>query len=394
MGIAVAILASAPLSPGAAVDRTSAADIPAFLDSYAAGDHAKALDPLDRLQRDAIIDFRGQLTGSAGVAWIAREPAAQIRRALVAAAFALEAEVRFAERGYWSAARGDPSCPGRCVIEWACTQLRARGAPDEAERVWMLATVALAGGVRNWTFLWSPITAPRPRTRVQGHVLHAFERFPDEPRLRLARAMAIASRHAVMDEMEAPREGERTSPVRRRFDPAGGSASRVVVTPPLVDIEALLRPNSDYAKQEMAALAADPTIGADARMRLAYLHLQSGAFESADAEAVAAAGATTDADIRYLAHFIAGQAAQARGEVSSAEAHYRSALDERPRAQSATLALAALVHARGDANAAYDLLAASQDARPPAPDPWRMFMYGDFPRLPALIAELRRLVSS
>lgn len=393
MGIAVAMLASAPLTPGAAADRTSAADIPAFLDSYAAGDHAKALDPLDRLQRDAIIDFRGQLTGSAGVAWIAREPAAQIRRALVAAAFALEAEVRFAERGYWSAARGDPSCPGRCVIEWACTQLRARGAPDEAERVWMLATVALAGGVRNWTFLWSPITAPRPRTRVQGHVVHALDRFPDEPRLHLARAMALASRHAVMSEMEAPRTGTRSGPANR-FGSTGQTASRVTVTPPIAGLEDLLRPNSDYPKQEMAALGTDPVIGAEARMRLAYLHLQSGAYESAGVEAASAAAATTDADIAYLAHVIAGQAAQARGEVSSAEAHYRSALDERPRAQSATLALAALVHARGDANAAYDLLAASQDARPPAPDPWRMFMYGDFPRLPALIAELRRLVSS
>jgi hypothetical protein len=257
----------------------------------------------------------------------------------------------------------------------------------------MLATVALAGGVRNWTFLLSPITAPRPRTRVQGHVIHALERFPDEPRLHLARAMAIASRHLVMEEMDAPRAGERTGPVRPRFEPAGANASRIV-TPSIVGIEELLRPSSAYAKQELAALAADSTVGAEARMRLAYLHLQSGAYESAGTEAAAAASTSTDGDIRYLAHFIAGQAAQTRGELSSAESHYRSALEARPRAQSATLALAALVHARGDANAAYALVAVAQEPRPPAaPDPWRAFMYGDFPRLPMLIAELRRLVA-
>jgi hypothetical protein len=400
-GMTIFLAAVLLIVPAFMAATTPAPDLPALLDAYASGDHGTALVPLDRLKRDEIIEFRKQLVGaverpdrSAGAAWIAQDPAAQARRALVAAAFALEAEVGFAERGYWSASGGDPSCPGRCVVEWACTQLRARGAPDEAERVWMLATVALAGGVRNWTFLLSPITAPQPRTRVQGHVIHALERFPDEPRLRLARAMAIASRHLVMEEMDAPRAGERTGPVRPRFEPAGANPSRIVVTPSIVGIEELLRPSSEYAKQELAALAADSTVGAEARMRLAYLHLQSGAYESAGTEAAAAASTSADADLRYLAHFIAGQAAQTRGELSSAESHYRSALAARPRAQSATLALAALVHSRGDANAAYDLVAGSQAApSPAASDPWRGFMYGDFPRLPMLIAELRRLVA-
>ena len=45
---------------------------------------------------------------------------------------------------------------------------------------------------------------------------------------------------------------------------------------------------------------------------------------------------------------------------------------------------------RGDGEAAYALIAQSpfgDDA------PWRLFLYGDFPRLPRLIAELRRGVT-
>ena len=81
------------------------------------------------------------------------------------------------------------------------------------------------------------------------------------------------------------------------------------------------------------------------------------------------------------------------GELSVAEAQYQSALDARPGAQSASLALAALLHLRGDANGAYDVMASAERARSADADPWRSFMYGDFPRLPALLAELRKLVA-
>ena len=81
------------------------------------------------------------------------------------------------------------------------------------------------------------------------------------------------------------------------------------------------------------------------------------------------------------------------GELAAAETEYRAALEARPRAQSATLALAALMYGRGDANTAYALTAVSIEAQPPAPDPWRQFMYGDFPRLPGLIAEMRKAIA-
>jgi hypothetical protein len=253
----------------------------------------------------------------------------------------------------------------------------------------MLASIALAGGVRNWTFLVSPLTPPRPRTRVQGHLQHVLERFPNEPRAHLARAMAIASRHAVMSEMAAPRAGQRTLPV-------AGRMPNIVITGPGSPpdyLEDMLRPNTDYARGELSRLIEDPAIGAEARMRLAYLDLQSRDYELAVKDARAAAEGSANPDVKYLAHYLAGQALQAIGDLPAAESHYQSALEARPRAQSATLALAALVHARGEANAAYALTTASIDTRPPAPDPWRLFMYGDFPRLPELIVEMRKAIA-
>jgi tetratricopeptide (TPR) repeat protein len=383
----VLVTAASPLTERAV--GAAAPDVGRLLDAYAAGQFTAAMEPMARMSSNDAGEYRQQLTTEAGVKWIDRIPEARPRRALVAAAFALEAEAALAERGLWQAATGEKPCPGRCVIEWACTLLRLRGEPDEAERVWMLASIALAGGVRNWTFLLSPLTPPRARARVQGHVLHALERFPNEPRIHLARALAIASRHAVMTEMGMPRAGQRTLPV------AGRMPNIIIIGPgaPPEPLEDLLRPNADYARRELSVLTGDPTIGAEARMRLAYVQFQARDYESAASEARAAADRASDPDVKYLSHYLGGQALQSIGDLPAAEAQYRSALEALPRAQSATLALAALVHARGDANTAYELAAASIGARPPAPDPWRHFMYGDFPRLPGLIAEMRKAIT-
>ena len=112
-------------------------------------------------------------------------------RLLVAAAFGLEFEAVRVERGDWLALTVGPIGPR--AIEWACTVLRARGRADDAERVWFLASFALVGGVRDWTFVYSPL-APSPRTGRPGTAAR-LARFPDEPRFKLARAMAIAARY-------------------------------------------------------------------------------------------------------------------------------------------------------------------------------------------------------
>jgi len=64
----------------------------------------------------------------------------------------------------------------------------------------------------------------------------------------------------------------------------------------------------------------------------------------------------------------------------------------RPDSQSASIGLAALRFYRGDAASAYDLIERSRTARQHDDDPWRLFLYGDYPHLAERIAALRAAV--
>jgi tetratricopeptide (TPR) repeat protein len=357
-------------------------DVNALLDLYARGDYDAAWKMAGETTRPQARALRSSLV-STGHSWVHAVPEDLPHRILAAAAFALEFEAMRAEKGEWGTFDGD-QCAGRCAIEWACTILRARGDADDAERRWHRATFALVGGVRDWTFLLTPLTAPTPRSRVTvtGHVLHALSRLPADPHARLAKAIAIASRHLVSDEMDAPRPGERTHAAMPAFMPVSAPvlSSRVQV-------------QFEYAKQQLAEVVGDPVVGPEARMRLGYLHWRSGQYEESIMAEKLAADATTDVSLRYNAYFIAAQAAQAAGDLTLAEVWYLKALDTRPASQSATLGLAALLFLRGDAGPAYDAIERSRVERPKDDDPWRLFLYGDYPRLPELIGQLRKSVT-
>lgn len=357
----------------------------ALLDAYEQGRYDEALAPVRLATRDQTRDFRHRLVLSGGQ-WVDAVASDRSRRALVAAAFALEAERLRAERGEWSA-EDEEECASRCVIEWACTLLQTRGAPDEGERVWMLASVALAGGVRDWTFLQTPLGRPTQKTVERGHVHHAIARLPDEPRFRLTRAIALASRHAVTGEMETPRDGTRTSQI-------ASPLVRLIEAPSFVlsTLEQRRTTVVDYVREVLESLLSDAAVGDEARLRLGYLYWVRGDQEEALAAQRAVAETTHDPDLKYLANFLAAQASQALGDLRAAEAYFTAALSARPHSQSATLGLAALLYLRGEAKQAYDLVDASRSGRPRDDDPWRMFLYGDFAKLPTLIAELRRLV--
>ena len=368
----------------AAIAQVRRLEVAAALDAYAQGRYDEALGPVRYLSRDASRDFRQQLV-LRGVQWVDAPAADRPRRVLAAAAFALEFERMRAERGEWQAG-GEQDCAGRCVIEWACTLLQSRGPADDAEHVWMLASMALAHGARDWSFLQTPIAAPSDRTVQTGHVHHALARFPDDPRFRLARAIALASRNAVTDERDAPRAGDRAMPTR---------TGAIVIGPDFLN--SVMQRNrtrlGDYVKQELESLTADESVGSEARVRLGYLHWVRGDEHDALVVEAAAADAAKEPDVRYVANFLAAQAAQALGDLSAAETRYRAALSARPYSQSATLGLAALLYLRGEAREAYEIVVAAQSNLPRDDDPWRMFLYGDFPKLPALVAGLRKRVT-
>jgi len=374
---ATAILSSTPSA------QSGRLDLARLLDLYAAGKIDDAMTTVARATRDQAHDLRIQLVVY-GQTWIHGGPPEISPRLFAAAAFGLDMEALRAERGEWSVRR-QSDCAGNCVLEWGCIVLRARKVSDERDRLWLLASVALAEGVRDWSFLQTPLAPSLSRAAEGGHLAHALARHPNEPRFRLARAAAIASRFDTTTELDLPKAGElaRTP---------GNPAVIVARPPPMGSMEERRRGQLDYAMQQFVRLVDDPVVGTEARIRLAYLHYRSEQYEQARREAEAAANVTSDADLRYLASFLAGQAAQAAGDLDNAETLYTQALAIRPRAQSASLALAALEMVRGAAGPAYDLFAAPRSSRVDDDDPWRLFFYGDFPKLASLVRELRARV--
>jgi hypothetical protein len=356
-------------------------DIASLLDRYAAGQHDDTVKRVTGLSQPQARAVRSALV-STGHRWIHDKPDDLSFRILTAASFALEFEIARAEKGDWLSFNTPEQCTGRCGIEWACTILQARGPADAAERTWHHATFALLGGVRDWSFLLSPLSPPTPRTRFTGHVLHVQHRLPDDPRVRLTRGIAIASRHIVADEMDIPRASARTSTAM--------PARRPVMAGP---IAARLSTSLEYAVQQFTPLVDDPVVGAEARMRLGYLYWRGGHDEQAYVAERLAAQATTDVALRYNSSFIAATAAQSAGDLTAAEEMYRQALETRPHSQSATIALAGLLFLRGDAAAGYEAIERSRAERPNDDDPWRMFLYGDYLRLPAHVVQLRKQIT-
>ncbi len=191
-------------------------DVAQLLDTYAAGRFTEALTAVARTGDETGRNLRRHWMEDAPL-WIDADPADRPRRLLVAAALALETENLRVERGDWGVgASGPPSCAGSCVLDWAQTQLVARGAPDPAERAWYLAAAALVSGVRDWNYLYRPAMPSDPQTargslfggRAQGPASAALPalmargltRFPGDPYLRLEQAMAAASRFSVTTE--------------------------------------------------------------------------------------------------------------------------------------------------------------------------------------------------
>jgi tetratricopeptide (TPR) repeat protein len=379
--VTFALLLTLGASPIPSRQPRAAPDVFALLESYHRGAFDDVRKTLAGLRLEQSQALRQRLTGTEGRQWTDAVLPDRRARLAVAATFALDVEAVHAEGGLWNVAIGDRmTCAGRCVLQWAASLLAARGDPDEIERDWFMTAIALLGGTRDWSFVHSPLTPPSPRLRAapQGLAVLALARFPGDARFRLARATAIASRYPLLEEMDAPRDGARTLPAQGRL------ADPLFTGRPGEGIE--------YALRQFSDLVDDPEVGAEARTRRAYLALRMHAVDAALVDARAAAAAATGADLRYLAWFIAGQAAQELGDLRAAEDHYAAALAARPHSQSASLAHAALRIRHGNASDAAAMIDESFARRPADNDPWRMFLYGDFITLATRLQTLREQV--
>lgn len=238
------------------------------------------------------------------------------------------------------------------LIEWACGLWREDAVPSDVERLWQLAAVAVAERSEDFEFLIGSPWEPRGNDPDEiEHLKHASARFPDERRFALAQGVAIDSR--------------------------------------LVQVR--LKGGAMEASKIFTSLADDRDVGAEASVRLAILRLRQREFENARKSAERAEGLTRDPFVRYLARYIRGRVAEEQKKTTEAERAYRAALVVMPRAQSASVGLAALLMSNGGRTEAASIVA---DAirNPVPPDPWREYVHGDDRFWSDWLAELHALI--
>ena len=370
----VVILLMAVLAlPAPSAETRQAVDLTSLLKAYSAGRHEETVKAIRAAGDDAGRALRLEWPVVAR-RWIDEPPEGRQRRMLVAASLALETENIRAERGDWTLHTNVcqsyrellvPMQAGsaNCVLQWAYAVITERLTSDDAERAWLLAAAALAGGVRDWRLLHVPPFPPASRTQARGLIDSALLRFPDDPELRFQQALASASR------FNTTVDGGRAGFQPKRLSSRGGEAEAAAM---------------------LDALAGDPVVGPEAQLRLGYLHWAMNRDKEAAAALADAAARAQDANLRYLAQFLIGWTALQRGDLASARPSLTAALDTRPNSQSAAVALAAIDLKEGEASRAYERARASLNDKTAADDPWRLFLYGHHPKLPERMAELRR----
>jgi tetratricopeptide (TPR) repeat protein len=356
--VSLAWLVSAQQSPVPAA--------PALLDRYAAGHFdAVAADVAALTDFQQIVD---DLDGRAE-AWLAGGgPADRPRRELAAATFALEA-ARAAEWREWKWIQRSPQGPlptlywkpAPLLIEWGCELLRRRPAPDETERLWQLAAMAVAQRSEDPQFLIGRLqivpdlteTAPAPAGRGRSfevvnskkeiaHLAHSRARFPGEPRFLLGEGVA-----------------------RERWYP-------------------------DEAVLAYGQVVNHPDIGGEAEMRLGALHLRQNRLPNALSSFDRAERATRDTYVIYLSRFFRGQILLRQQRASAAEEAFRGAVAARPGAQSASVLLAEILFKDGRRAEAQQVMAAFLTAAPGGGDPALDYAHADDRFWPELLARLRR----
>jgi tetratricopeptide (TPR) repeat protein len=335
-----------------------------LLDAYSRGEYDEAV------RRAAAIDDLGPLRVrfvQDVPVWIRAEPAAVDQRRAAAAAFLLELAHARLESDWGRLAD---------LIEFTCVELRTGTAPTPFERAWYRASVALAGRARarRWLlgeFAVLPHQPPRRRPPSSTpdpnpkHLMHALERFPDDPRLGLDRIVAWTWGRDAEPIRNVRERDDETVPFSRRAAP------------------------QREAVKALEALVADPAIGAEASLRIAQLDLSMASPAAALPAAERAASAAASRDVRYLSLLFAGRALEALQQPSEAVGKYTAALDVLPGAESATLALASLQFVQDERESAVASISRAFEKSETTIDPGRLVAYGSFMHWAQLQADLR-----
>ena len=307
-----------------------------------------AIDALDRYERAEFVDVLSE-PGPNGARplgdvvraipqWVsAGRAAAEPRRRLAAATYLLELlELHARDRAPWL-----PGQPALVALEWACAELRKYPAqPDEV--LWHRAAFGL-------------LERAGASDALLAHLDHVQPRFPGEPRLALARA--IARELAIPDRLTMDRDSV----------PAVTTAGVIAA----------------YAEAERFERERS-----EAHLRWGHLELRLGHVSEALTH-FEAMSASADPYLRYWRQLFTGRALQDAGRVKDAIAQFEGALREAPYAQAASIALgAALVEDRRPSEAAA-LVIRTLSLQPPVQDPWTAYLAPDMRFWPAIVGQLR-----
>jgi len=311
--------------------------IQSWLGEYAAGRHAdvaaklRSVSDLKAFEADLDKTAAKWLGGTAGTPELRR-------RAL--AAFAVESASAHLERG--SAATK--------LLEWGCRQIRRHPKPDEFDRLWHLAAFALFAG------------AVDP-DGLEAHVVHARFQFPKEPWLAFERAVASELR---------------TFP-------------RIVVES-RIPAATVTKSMEEAVKRYTEAASNEPT-RAEAFLRRGRIELALGRADQA-LESLDRVSPTDDRNVQYLGQMFRGQALERLKRTDDAKQAYEVALTLRPDAQSASMALAALLFRRGERDLADRQVQTLFDRQKRIDDPWWVYWPADYRHLDARLTAMRSAVKS
>jgi tetratricopeptide (TPR) repeat protein len=342
-------------------------DLTAALDAYWEGRHDQAVSAA--AATTDLGPLRLRFVQEVPV-WIQAHPSDAAGRARAAAAFLVELTGARLESDWGRLAD---------LIEFTCAQiLRANGPPTPFERAWHMATHALAGRARARVWLLGefarlphqkPVRLPPAKAKQPDaspmHLMHALERFADDPHFQLTRVVAWTwGRDA---------EPTRNLPVR--------GDDWLQITRPKAQLEALTA---------LKPLTAVPEVAAEAWVRSGLVFMSVGDHASALHAFQSAEPLTSEIAMKYIALLNAGRALEALSRPEEAMRHYTRALTLVPGAESATVALASLQFMRDERESALSLLDRAFSRPTPQTDPGRMSGYGSFVRWPELKAALRK----
>ncbi len=330
-------------------------DLKGLLDAYYDGRYDEAVGKAAAIQD--LGPFRLRFVQDSPV-WVNADPAKIAERGNAAAAFLLEVTAARLESDW-----------GRFsdLIEWTCVQLRANATPTPFEQSWHAASHALAGRARARQWLLGqyprlahqkPVVQPPAKNNERPpatHLMHAIERFPDDPRFQLSRVVAWLW----------GRDGEPVRNVRRRNEADGDR--RITRRPPQLEALVALEP-----------LTSNADVADEAWLRIGLVRFTVGDFDAALRAFESAQAIAKRPSLQYLAHFNAGRALEGLQRTDDAIRAYQRALTIIPDAESATIALTSLQFARDDREDAVSTIARVFNRKPGSPDPGRLIGYGSF----------------